>query len=193
MDRRTAIRALATASVVPLASPTDLVALLDARRTLTRSPTDRVFRPAALTPHELELVGTVADIILPPSDTPGATDVGVHEFVDLIVAEWFDPPEAARFTAGLAKLDATSTARHGSGFLDTGHDDRTELVAELDRELAELRDAEDPIVDPDETFFHWMKRLTLTGYFTSAEGLRLLDHRTVPGPFEGCLVPEAQR
>ncbi len=193
MDRRTALRTLALATAVPFGSPSELVALLHARRSLECKPGGRPFRPAALTPHEFELVRAVADVILPPSDTPGATDVGVHEFVDLIVAEWFDPPEAARFVAGLAELDATSMARHGSGFLEVAPDERTALVGELDAELTALRDAADPAVDPEAPFFHWMKRLTLTGYFTSEEGLRLIDHRTVPGSFEGCFVPEPGR
>ena len=42
-----------------------------------------------LTPAQRALVSSIADTILPRSDTPSATDVGVTEWVDLIVAEYY--------------------------------------------------------------------------------------------------------
>ena len=38
-----------------------------------------------------------------------------------------------------------------------------------------------------------MKRLTLTGYFTSEQGSRVIGRRIFPGRFEGCVVPEVTR
>jgi hypothetical protein len=192
MDRRTALRTLAAASVVPWSSPHDLAVLLEARCAVARASSE-AFRPAALTPHELAVVSRVADIILPRTTTPGATDVGVHEFIDLIVAEWFDPDQQARFTSGLAGLDASAMDRFARPFLEISHDERVALVDELDAELASLRETEGPEPDAEDTFFHWMKRLTLTGYFTSEEGLHLTGYRTVPGRFLGCLAPESVR
>jgi hypothetical protein len=191
MDRRTALRTLAAATVVPWASPNDLRVLREARGTVDHQESGP-FRPAALSSHELELVKAVADIILPRTTTPGATDVGVHEFIDLIVAEWFESQEAARFKAGLADLDAYATDRFGRAFLEGSRDQQITIVTELDEDLARLQQAGDPATDPEDTFFHWMKRLTLTGYFTSEEGLRLTGYRTIPGRFLGCLVPTAR-
>ena len=45
-------------------------------------------RPAeGLTEAQLALVGAIADTILPRTDTPSATDVGVPAFVDVVVSE----------------------------------------------------------------------------------------------------------
>lgn len=189
MDRRTALRALAASAAVPLLSPSELAGLIEARRALRCS--EPLYRPQALDEHQIALVRTVADLILPTTDTPGATDVGVHEFVDVIVSEWFDDDEADRFTAGLAQLDHDASERFGAGFLEVGAEQQTALVTEMDTRLFELRERDSEAAS--DSFFHWMKRLTLTGYFTSEEGAAVIGRRIIPGQFEGCLVPEATR
>ena len=77
MDRRTAIRTLATTTVLPMLAPDELSALLDVRRSIAAARSDD-YVPEALTAGELETVGLVADVILPRSETPSATDVGVR-------------------------------------------------------------------------------------------------------------------
>ena len=42
---------------------------------------------SGLSDAQLALVGAIADTILPRTDTPSATDVGVPAFVDVIVSE----------------------------------------------------------------------------------------------------------
>ena len=188
MDRRTAIRALATAAALPAISAHELTALLDARQTLSRDVGVGGHLPRALSPAELEVVRTVADVILPPDDTPGASDLGVPAFVDLIVEEWFDPDMKSVFLDGLANLDAEAQRQYGAAFVDCTPGEQTALVTALDEDLETLRTTED--ADLQASFFYWMKRLTVTGYFTTAEGAMLVGYRTLPGRFTGCLVPE---
>src|SRR5205823_4919594 len=45
------------------------------------------WRPRALTPDQAELVAAIAEQILPETDTPGARAVGVHRFIDALLAE----------------------------------------------------------------------------------------------------------
>ena len=194
MDRRTALRALAAAAAFPFASSAEGESPREARRVLDCAPSGvGPFRGAAQTERQLAMVSVIADVILPPTDTPGATDAGVPGFVDLIVAEWFDPDEAERFTEGLAELDSGSSERFGRGFLEASPEQRSLLVTELDRALVESRERDAGGVDAPDTFFQWMKRLTLTGYFTSEPGLAAVGYRVVPGRFEGCVGPGAGR
>src|SRR5207245_6091517 len=46
-------------------------------------------RSGALSSEQLELVATIAEHILPETDTPGARAVGVHEFIDAMLAEGY--------------------------------------------------------------------------------------------------------
>ena len=50
-------------------------------------------RSGALSLEQLELVATIADHILPETDTPGARAVGVHEFIDAMLAEAYAAEE----------------------------------------------------------------------------------------------------
>src|SRR5512140_418491 len=65
-----------------------------------------------LTDPQLALVGAIADTIIPRTDTPGATDVAVPAFVNVIVSENYTDAERAAFVAG---LDAIETQAKGAG------------------------------------------------------------------------------
>ena len=110
MDRRSAIRALATAGAVPLLAPDQLSALFTARRAAGWSSTDGL-APRALSVREFEVVAAVADLIFPRTETPSATDLGVPAFVDLLADEWMDAAELASLRDGLVSLDADEIGR----------------------------------------------------------------------------------
>ena len=57
--------------------------------------------PNGLTAAQRALVGGIADTIIPRTDTPSASDVGVVEWVNLIVAEYYADDVRAPFLAGL--------------------------------------------------------------------------------------------
>jgi hypothetical protein len=188
MDRRTAIRTLATTTALPVLAPDRVSALLEARRWVAPS-TAGSFVPATLTPGELEIVGRVADIILPRSETPSATDVGVPAFVDLIVTEWMDDDDVDEFRSGLAGLDAVAVERFGRGFEACVVDQQMTLVRELDDQLPDPgSDAETP-----EGIYPTLKRLVLIGYFTTEAGAAQTGYRLLPGTFGGCVAPGAAR
>ena len=79
MERRDLLRALGSAAAFSLLPRTAEVAWA----TVTASPGASL---RALTARQGALVGAIADTILPRTDTPGATDVGIQAFVDVIVA-----------------------------------------------------------------------------------------------------------
>jgi gluconate 2-dehydrogenase gamma chain len=188
MDRRSAVRTLATTAALPVLAPEQLSALLGARRSLRHAAAGDL-PPAALTEGELEIVGLVADIILPRSETPSATDVGVPAFVDLIVSEWMDEDEAQELRGGLADLDAVAAERFGRAFAECVGDQQMTLVRELDDRLPEAgTEAETP-----EGVYPTLKRLVLTGYFTTEAGAAQTGYRIIPGAFGGCVAPEAAR
>ena len=62
----------------------------------------RVGTLRTLNPHQNETVATIAELIIPKTDTPGARDAGVPGFIDVMLAEWGDDEQRQMFTAGLA-------------------------------------------------------------------------------------------
>src|SRR5256885_14569181 len=59
----------------------------------------------ALDPHQNETVATIAELIIPKTDTPGAREAGVPAFIDVMVADWGDDDQRKMFTAGHSKHD----------------------------------------------------------------------------------------
>src|SRR3989442_8969365 len=55
----------------------------------------------ALNPHQNETVATIAELIIPKTDTPGAREAGVPAFIDVMLADWGDERQRETFTAGV--------------------------------------------------------------------------------------------
>ncbi|MDG1708413.1 MAG: gluconate 2-dehydrogenase subunit 3 family protein [Emcibacteraceae bacterium] len=118
---------------------------------------------------ELKLVGQLADMIIPDTDTPGAIGAKVHHYIHAIVGDWYYDEERANFMKGLAAVD--------SGFMNTSVSERTAIMTMMDNEVADGK-----------TFFEEFKELTLVGYFTSQIGAEEeLRYEQYPGPYQGCV------
>ena len=129
--------------------------------------------PQVLTPSQLELLTVVVDRILPRTDTPGASDVGVPAFIDLLLAEWAGDEQRSRVLRGLDEL--------GSDFLASDEAEQIALLTRLDREAVQAREDE---VDPL-PFFATLKEWTLAGYYTSEIGAtQELQWLSVPGRYD---------
>jgi hypothetical protein len=138
----------------------------------------------ALTPHQNETAAIIADLIIPKTDTPGARDAGVPGFIDVMLAEWADDDQRKFFTEGLANVDERSRAAFTKDFIACTPAQQSEILQDLDYELARLRDIKS---DTSKNFFQAMKWLTLTGYYTSEVGATAeLHYRVVPGRYEPC-------
>ena len=134
--------------------------------------------------HQNETIATIAELIIPKTDTPGAREAGVPAFIDVMLADWADDEQRQTFTAGLANVDERSRASFGKDFIGCTPQQQTEILQDLDYELARLRDTKS---DTSKNFFQSVKWLTLTGYYTSEVGATTEQNfRVVPGRFEPC-------
>lgn len=117
------------------------------------------YRAAGLTPAQRALVSGLADAIIPRTDTPGASDVGVTDWVELIVAEYYAEAERTTFLAGLDAIDAEVRSAHGRAFSELAVSAQRDVLAALDapadRRTAQART------------YAQLKRLVVHGYFTS--------------------------
>jgi gluconate 2-dehydrogenase gamma chain len=66
--------------------------------------------PRAFTAAQSGMVAAIADAILPRTDSPSATDVGVPAWIDLIVADYFSASRRLGFLTDLAAIDPTALA-----------------------------------------------------------------------------------
>ena len=148
-----------------------------------------------LDPHQNDTVATIAELIIPATDTPGARAAKVNEFIDLVLGEWYDAAERTRFLEGLADVDARSRKLFAKDFTASTPEQQTQILTGLDAELAGLRDAEkngDRVeATTSQRFFRSMKRLTLLGYYTSEVGAtEELHNPIIPGRYDACVMLE---
>src|SRR5260370_483231 len=95
ITRRDAIKR--TAALLGLAlSPSVLAGV--ARAQAAAANAGAAANPVYLTAKQFETAAAVAERILPRSDTPGANDVGVPAFLDLMVGEFMTAEEKRVFT-----------------------------------------------------------------------------------------------
>ena len=195
MNRREAIKRVAWLMGGALSAPA-LAGMLGG----CRAGTDGAHALQTLDPDQHELVATIAELIIPETDTPGARAAGVDAFVDLMMTEWYPEADRENFLAGLAHVEAYAQHRYGAPFLEATPEEQVELLMLLDREAfpspqpppverdedpREITDGagDDPLSDPVTVdgpgaqpvvaggpFFRTMKELTLLGYYTSEVG-----------------------
>jgi hypothetical protein len=177
IDRREALRCTALLLGGAISAPT-LAAMLAGCETPAAGETG--WRPSALSDEQGAQVATIAEHIIPATDTPGARGAGVHRFIDRMLAEYYSADERAAFLAGLADVDTRAKNAKGKTFLDLSPSEQRDVLAALDAEA--YRRA------PHPTFFRTMKELTLLGYYTSQIGAtQELKYARVPGRFDGCI------
>jgi hypothetical protein len=139
------------------------------------------------TAHQFETVSQCTDLIIPPTDTPGARTAKVPEFIAVIVGEWYTNDERQGFMNGLADLDVRSRTGFNRVFIDLTEDQKIQLLQNLDQEVSAIRARQGTL---DGNFFQRLKGLTLYGYYTSEIGMtQELHYQVIPGRYDPCPHP----
>jgi hypothetical protein len=155
------------------------------------------WQPLFLSKEEGAVVEAVADLIIPRTDTPGAREVGVPAFIDVILKDVYPTEDQARFVSGLKDFDAEAQRAHGKPFLELQPARQLSFLQQTHAAAAAAekeRDAakEVPASQRKRPFVLMMKELTLLGFFTSQVGAtQVLQYEAVPGRFQPC-VPVAE-
>ena len=137
--------------------------------------------PKLLSKEQAALVGEIANLILPTTDSPGAKDLAVDEFIDLMLHDSFAEEDQQRLMAGLDKLNADCEGQFGKPFVKLSAAQKSTILGLMDQN--EMQQQTEP-----KHFYRILKELTLLGYFTSETIMsEYLKHRPVPGIWEGCV------
>ena len=134
------------------------------------------WRPLLFDGHQNQTVITLSELIIPATDTPGAREARVNEYIDLILHDG-NAAERRRFLEGLGWLDGYAIRERNSPFAKCSASQQVALLKSLDG-------AKGPELQPGARFFRHIKRLTIEGYYTSKIGTAELNKdRQVPDTF----------
>lgn len=195
VSRRDALRTLALGGAAAATAPFWIETLLaDAAEHAARyhqaAAAAKAFTPKALDPAQYKTVTTLAELIIPQTDTAGATKARVNEFIDAALAE-ATAADRKQFLDGLAWIDARSRTDNGAPFVDASSDKQIALLTALSANASPSPDDR-----PGVEFFKAVKGLTVTGYYTSEAAAREEFGDTGQmffTEFKGCTHPEHQQ
>ncbi len=176
MDRREAVRRVAILMGGALSASTVAGVLGGCRAG------EGTFRARTLTKRRDELVATIAELIIPETDTPGARAARVHEFIDSMLTDWYSADERNEFMAGLADVDALARKSAGSDFVNLTEEQQTSILTAMEEEA---------LATEATHFFSTMKTLTIFGYYTSEIGATQELHLNPMGTYDAD-VPYAE-
>lgn len=131
-------------------------------------------RAAPLTAEDMTLIGEVSELIIPSTDTGGAREAGVPDFVKLMLSDWFSAAERDHFMSGLHQFSSGARKKYGKDFVELGASQKDDYFGEL---LAAAEAA--PASAGDTPFVVLMKRLTIFGYYTSELGATIELHQQI--------------
>ena len=120
MQRREALRLLASAAALPLLSREAFSMFQAVHEQLPDQPVLK-----SLNPHQNATVTTISELIIPQTNTPGAKAARVNEFIDLILTEWYDEEEKSIFMTGLTDVDTRTRTCSARISLSAGRNRRS--------------------------------------------------------------------
>jgi len=145
------------------------------------------WKPSFLSEEQGNTLIELTEAIIPKTDTPGANDVGVHQFIDQLLNECLSEKEQVLFTTGLDQLQSDSKTKFKTSFAKTTSDQKKEILGGYDKAAY----AANNTPGGEMPFFTMAKQLTYLGYFTSeAVGTEVLRYNPIPGGYNGCIPYE---
>jgi gluconate 2-dehydrogenase gamma chain len=140
----------------------------------------RFGRLRVLSPEQEALVSEVCEMIIPRTDSPGARDAKVSEFIDHLLADWYKEEDRERFLGGLRAMDEEARALGGTLFVSATPNTQHALLTRWDSANSGPETAT--------AQFKRLKSLAIYGFFTSEIAVREVTKPVLFHPqFEGCV------
>lgn len=121
-------------------------------------------------PDAHALIADIAETIIPATDTGGAKAAGVPAFIEMMVADWFDPAERTNFMEGMAAFRDGARAEHGKAFTELAQAVKDVYYGKQLAAAATAMTTPGAGARPRTPFAALMKRLAIYGYYTSELG-----------------------
>lgn len=129
---------------------------------------------------DMTLLMDVAEIMIPKTETPGATDAHVIPVLDGLMLTWAGTETKKQYNYVIQQIDALAKSSFGSNYTSLDKPTRTTLVTELDKSAFANKDT-----DLSKSY-RKLKQIIFHVYYTSEEANP--DFMLVPGTYRGCVT-----
>lgn len=119
-----------------------------------------------------DVLYSLCDCIIPPTDTPGAVESGVAEFVESVVTDLFSKKMVLQFESALVGLNDFCKSKIETLFNSAPFDMKVLAIQHL--------------IERDPEIFYAIREAVVVGYFTSFKGATIaLQYNPMPLHFDG--------
>ncbi len=120
----------------------------------------------------IDFLNELGEIIIPKTNTPGAKDANVGEYIVLVVQDCFSSEEQLEFKSKISDFETACNQLFKRPFLDCSSEERQDLVRKL---------------DVSDDGFKSLKGLITSAYLSSEIGQsQFFKYNPVPGKYDGC-------
>lgn len=137
-----------------------------------------------------ETIAELVDLIIPATDTPGAKEAGVHNYVINVLLNCRAAKDQERFLHGIEDLEKYAVSKYQKDFIKCSQTEKTEIL----QHIAESETYKINILNKinnkllGQSFFSNLKGLTVQGYCISSLGAtKGLAYDYIPGKYEACI------
>ncbi len=137
-----------------------------------------------------KLLEALTETIIPTTDTPGAIEAGVADFILRMVAENMTPVAQNRFIEGLKVVDSYAIDACKKPYTQCNPKQQQAIMQQVEEQGRPLSGFAGKVQKKlvGSSFFTVLKEYTCMGYCTSLVGAtRGLAYAYVPGRFTGCM------
>jgi hypothetical protein len=131
---------------------------------------------AIFTADQRSLVAAISERIIPTTDTPGAIAAGVPQFIEMMVADWYETTDRNDFLNGLGVVEGYARVHFETGFTQLAPEEQDQvLTLAMRNQIAGV-----------DGFFNHCRQLVILGYYTSEIGCKQERvYVPVPGHYDG--------
>ncbi len=146
--------------------------------------------PLADLPKNKALVAELAETIIPRTNTPGAKDAGVENYIIKMITENTDVKMQHSFLAGLKSVEEYAKDKYDKDFILCSQEEKHAVVKHFEERatysISILNKVQRKFLGAP--FFYQLRDLTVEGYCTSQLGATQgLAYDYVPVTFQACI------
>jgi Gluconate 2-dehydrogenase subunit 3 len=124
------------------------------------------------------ILAEIVETIIPKTNTPGAKELNVHQFVERMVKDCYDKKAQETFSKGVDLVDASAKSNFSKTFLECDAKQRLEVLNKMSK--SENSD--------EKNFVQLVKGLTIEGYLNSEYVMiNLRKYEFAPARYHGCV------
>jgi len=143
--------------------------------------------PVLFTEDQAIMITAITDIILPKTETPSASELGVPKFIEDMVSQVYEKKSREHFMTKMLDFETECAEKMGKNFNKLNAEKQQTFIYEKHAWIGENRN----IPGSERPFIWLIKELTISGYFTTEVGMtQILQYKAIPTEYKGCITLE---